>query len=131
MSGGKEEDKKEPISRQTLGFISTVDALVLVVRAFANSSVPLPEGTDRVDPLRDVDNMMLELSFSDIGIIERSLERIKAEIGKMRGPEREQREREEEVLTRILPLIEAGTPIRAMNLSEDELKGYTKLWLSH
>src|ERR687883_1823555 len=41
---GKAGDKKEPISRQTLGFISAVDALVPVVRAFANPSVPLPEG---------------------------------------------------------------------------------------
>src|ERR1041385_539336 len=29
MSGAKAADNKEPISRQTLGFISTVDALVL------------------------------------------------------------------------------------------------------
>src|SRR6476619_5409349 len=56
---GKPADQKEPISRQTLGFISTVDALVLVVRAFANPAVPLLEGTERVDPLRDVDSMML------------------------------------------------------------------------
>src|SRR2546425_2884880 len=87
MSGGKAADKKEPISRQTLGFISTVDALVLVVRAFANPSVPLPEGTERVDPVRDVDNVMLELAFSDMGIIERRLERLKAEIAKKPGPE--------------------------------------------
>src|SRR5919201_6180563 len=70
---GKAGDTKEPISRQTLGFISAVDALVLVVRAFANPSVPLPEGTERVDPVRDVDNVMLELAFSDLGIIERRL----------------------------------------------------------
>ncbi|MFL5732734.1 MAG: redox-regulated ATPase YchF [Chloroflexia bacterium] len=119
---GKPIDPKEPISRQTLGFISTVDALVLVVRAFANPSVPLPEGTDRVDPLRDVESMMLELSFSDLGIIERRLERIKAEIAKMRGPEREMREHEEEVLARIGPVLEAGTPIRDMGLSEDDEK---------
>src|SRR5437870_5688305 len=40
ISSAKVVDKKEPISRQTLGFISTVDALVLVTRAFANPSVP-------------------------------------------------------------------------------------------
>jgi ribosome-binding ATPase len=119
---GKADDKKEPISRQTLGFISTVDALVLVVRAFANPSVPLPEGTERVDPVRDVDNVMLELAFSDLGIIERRLERLKAEIPKMRGPERETREHEHEVLARIGPALEAGTPIRSMDLGEDDEK---------
>src|SRR5438477_12448283 len=119
---GKADDKKEPISRQTLGFISTVDALVLVVRAFANPSVPLPEGTERVDPVRDVDDVMLELTFSDLGIIERRLERLKAEIPKMRGAERETREHEQEVLARIGPALEAGTPIRGMDLSEDDEK---------
>src|SRR5438874_976027 len=119
---GKADDKKEPISRQTLGFISTVDALVLVMRAFANPSVPLPEGTERVDPVRDVDNVMLELAFSDLGIIERRLERLKAEIPKMRGAERETREHEQEVLARIGPALEAGTPIRGMELSEDDEK---------
>jgi GTP-binding protein YchF len=119
---GKVDDKKEPISRQTLGFISTVDALVLVVRAFDNPSVPLPEGTERIDPLRDVDSVMLELAFSDLGIIERRLERIKAEISKMRGPEREMRELEQDVLTRIGPALEAGTPIRNMDLTEDDEK---------
>src|SRR3954466_9570037 len=94
---GKPIDPKEPISRQTLGFISTVDALVLVVRAFANPSVPLPEGTDGIDPIRDVESVLLELAFSDQGIIERRLERLKAEIPKMKGLEREMREREHEV----------------------------------
>lgn len=119
---GKEVDKKEPISRQVLGFISTVDALVLVVRAFANAAVPLPEGTEGVDPARDAESMMLELAFSDLGIIERRMERIKAEIGKMKGAERELREREQEVLSRIGPALEEGKHIRDLDLNEDEEK---------
>ncbi|MDQ6695011.1 MAG: redox-regulated ATPase YchF [Chloroflexota bacterium] len=118
----KEREAKEPISRQTLGFISSVDALVLVARAFDNSSVPLPEGTEGVDPVRDAESVMLELAFSDLGIIERRMERIKGEIAKLKGPERELREREQEVLTRIGPELEAGTNIRDMGLSEDEEK---------
>ena len=118
----KERDAKEPISRQTLGFISTVDALVLVVRAFANPSVPLPEGTEGIDPIRDVENLMLEMAFSDLGIIERRLERVKGEIAKLKGPEREVREHEQEVLTRLQPALEEGTPIRDLGLNEDDEK---------
>lgn len=117
-----EKNNKEPISRQTLGFISTVDALVLVVRAFESSSVPLPESTDVVDPVRDVESVMLEMTFSDLGIIERRLERIKGEIAKMKGAEREMREREQEVLIRVSPALEEGTPIRSLGLNEDDEK---------
>jgi GTP-binding protein YchF len=123
MSGAaKEKESKEPISRQTLGFISTVDALVLVVRAFENAAVPLPEGSPGVDPMRDLETVMLEMAFSDLGIIERRLERLKGEIQKMKGAEREMREHEQEVLTRIGPSLEDGTHIRALGLSEDEDK---------
>src|SRR5205807_7630819 len=49
-------------------------------------------------------------------------ERLKAEISKMRGAEREQREIELEVLARISPQLEEGTPIRNMGISEDDEK---------
>src|SRR6478609_5745535 len=71
MHSAKSADKKEPISRQVLGFLSGMDALVLVVRAFDSPTVPLPEGTEGVDSLRDLDSVMLEMTFSDLGIIER------------------------------------------------------------
>lgn len=122
MTGGKDAGNKEPISRQVLGFISTVDALVLVVRAFENAAVPLPEGTEGVDPMRDAESVMLELAFSDLGIIERRLERLKGEIQKTKGPERELREREQVVLTRIGPALEEGKHIRDLGLNEDDEK---------
>lgn len=118
----QEKGSKEPISRQTLGFISTVDALVLVARAFQNPSVPLPEGTTAPDPLRDIETVMLELAFSDLGIIERRLERLVGEIAKMKGPEREARERERDVLKQIGPSLEEGTHIRSLDLNEDDDK---------
>lgn len=119
-AAAKEKESKEPISRQTLGFLSTMEALVLVVRAFENPAVPLPEGVDSVDPARDAETVILEMTFSDLGIIERRLERLKSEIPKMKGIERETREREHEVMTRILPALEEGNTIRDMGLSEDD-----------
>jgi GTP-binding protein YchF len=121
-AAARERDSREPVSRQTLGFISGVDALVVVVRAFESTSVPFPEGTEGVDPIRDVDTIMLEMAFSDLSIIERRLERLKSEIPKMKGAERESREREQEVLSRIGPALENGTPIREMELSEEDEK---------
>lgn len=121
-AAAKESGSKEPISRQTLGFLGGMEALVLVVRAFENPSVPLPEGVDSVDPARDAETVMLEMTFSDLGIIERRLERLKGEIPKMKGVERETRERELDVLSRVMPTLEAGGTIRDMGLSEDDEK---------
>lgn len=121
-AAAKEANNKEPISRATLGFLSTMEALVLVVRAFENASVPLPEGVDSIDPARDAETFMLEMAFSDLGIIERRLERLKGEIPKMKGAERESREREQEVLTRVAPVLEQGGAIRDMGLNEDDEK---------
>jgi len=47
---------------------------------------------------------------------------LKAEMPKMRGAERETREREQVVLSRIAPALEEGTPIRALDLDEDDEK---------
>lgn len=105
---------------QLLGHLAQGQALVHVVRAFEDANVPHPE--ERVDPLRDIETINLEFTFSDLGIIEKRLERIKATIGKTRGAEREANEREAVVLERLRGELEAGTPIRAVELSEDDRK---------
>ena len=60
-----------------LNYLSNADALIQVVRAFENDKVPHLSGS--VNPKRDLNDMDLELVFSDLTIIERRLERI--EIG--------------------------------------------------
>src|SRR5690242_539115 len=70
-----------------LNEIQKVQALVHVVRAFEDPNLPHPEGS--VDPLRDIETMDLELTFSDLAIIEKRLVRLEDSIKKTRGPERE------------------------------------------
>src|SRR5206468_922377 len=45
-----------------------------------------------------------------------------AEIPKLKGPERETREREQDVLARVVPALENGGSIRDMGLNEDDEK---------
>jgi ribosome-binding ATPase len=111
---------QQGLSGKLLGHLAQGQALVHVVRAFEESAVPHPE--DTVDPLRDVETLNLELTFSDLGIIEKRLERIKNTIGKTRGPEREANEREAALLERLRAELEAGRPIRAVELGEEEEK---------
>jgi ribosome-binding ATPase len=108
-----------------LNYISQVDALLHVVRAFDDPAVPHPQET--VNPVRDIETVDLELAFSDMAIIERRLQRLQGEIGKTAGKERELRTQEREVLLRLQAALEANTPIRDVELTPDEekmLRGY-------
>jgi GTP-binding protein YchF len=109
------------MSGQLLGQLAQADALVHVVRAF-ESDVPHPE--DSVDPMRDIETMNLELTFSDLGIIEKRLQRLAAQIPKLRGPEREAYEREQVVMEQLKSALEADTPLREVvpGLEPDDVK---------
>jgi GTP-binding protein YchF len=108
------------LSGQLLGHLSQAEALVHVVRAFADAAVPHPEET--VDPLRDIETLNLEFTFSDLGIIEKRQARIQAMIPKLRGTEREAHEREAALLQRLQAALEAGAPLREVELTPDEAK---------
>jgi len=105
---------------QLLGQLAQANALVLVVRAFEDANVPHPEET--VDALRDLETLLLEFTFSDLGIIEKRLVRIDQTVGKLRGTEREQHEREREALLRCKVALEADTPIREVELDEEDAR---------
>lgn len=108
-----------------LNYLGTADALLHVIRAFADEQVPHPEGN--VDAERDREALDLELAFSDLAIIERRLSRLDGEIGKMAGRDREARIAERDLLVRLQQTLEQDTPIRAVALTEEEdrmIRGY-------
>jgi GTP-binding protein YchF len=100
--------------------LSQMDALIHVVRAFKNESVPHPQET--IDPARDIEGMTLELTFADLALVEKRLDRITAEMKPMKGQEREIAEREAALLGRIGEELGTGLPVRAMLFSEEERK---------
>jgi ribosome-binding ATPase len=110
------------MSGALLGHLSQADALVLVARAFPDSDVPHVENT--IDPLRDVETLMLELHFSDLGGVEKRLERLKSQVPKVTGREREALEREQALMFRLQSTLEAETPIREIlaELDPDDVK---------
>ncbi len=118
------------ISAQKLGDLRTSDALVHVVRAFRDASVPHVNSS--VDPKRDLATLELELLFADHVVVERRLERIEPELRSAKGPEREQKERERAVLQKAMAALDAETPLRDAGLDEEERKevrGYRFLTL--
>ena len=110
------------MSGQLLGHLSQADALLLVVRAFDDPNVPHPEET--VDPERDIETLLLELTFSDLSIVDKRLQRLAAQIPKLRGAEREAYEREQVVMTKLKEALEADRPVREVlpELDPDEVK---------
>lgn len=115
------------MSGQLLGHLAQADALVHVVRAFENPDLVHPEGS--VDPARDIETLNLELAFSDLAIIEKRLQRITAQLPKMKGAEREAYEREQAVLDVLKAALEEETPLRevvpTLNPDDDKiLRGF-------
>jgi GTP-binding protein YchF len=108
-----------------LNYISGADALLHVGRAFEDETVPHPEGA--VDLTRDVAAVDLELIFSDLGIIERRLAKLNAEISKMSSKDRELRIAERDLLVWLQGELETERPIRDVELTEEQerlLRGY-------
>src|SRR5438874_1978563 len=93
------------------------DALVHVVRAFHDPSVPHPTGS--VDPARDAQAMEDELILADLGLVERRLERLDKDLKKNRSTDLE---RERDVILLCKSALEEGRPLRALELKGDDLK---------
>jgi hypothetical protein len=104
----------------TTNFLASVknnDALVQVVRLFANDSVPHPDGN--VDVLRDVAVFETEFILSDLAIIESRLERIAKQLQK--SPD-ETVKREQPLLQRCHQILEQERPLREAPFGKEELQ---------
>lgn len=112
--------KTEGLAPAYVEQVAKADALLLVVRAFLDESVPHLEGT--IDPWRDLATMLDELAFTDQLLLAKRLDRIGEMMGKVKPAEREAMERERTLLRRLLDGLEAGVPIRDQPQDEDELK---------
>jgi ribosome-binding ATPase len=108
-----------------LNSLKNADALLHVVRAFEDDRIPHPEGS--VDPARDIALFDLEMIFSDLAIVEKRLERLGKGLKKARTPDLET---EYSVLLRYKEALESEAPLRAVEVSAEELrlvKGFTFL----
>jgi hypothetical protein len=107
-------------SAQFLAQLARCDALIHVVRAFTDETVPHPQGS--VDAARDIAAMDLELSFADAAFIEKRLDRMETESRSLKAGERDAIERQVALLRRLKRGLEAETPLRAQPLDEEEAR---------
>ena len=99
-----------------LASLRQVDALIHVLRAFEDESIP---HVGAIDPLRDIKNVEFDLMVSDLGQIEKRLERLEKDLKKMRSPELE---RENALLLRAKEAIEKEQPLRELEMTPEEKK---------
>jgi len=112
--------KEKGISGQFLAQLSNVDALINVVRAFTDESIPHIEGS--VDVERDIATIDLELAFSDLALLERRLQRIDISLKGAKQLERQGLLREQEMLMKVKADLEKDMPIRELKLTTGEAR---------
>ena len=99
-----------------IGHLRQVDALIHVLRAFENDEVP---HVGPIDPLRDIKNVDFDLMVSDLGQIEKRLERLEKDLKKMRTPELE---KENELLKLANAHLGSERPLREMEMTPEDKK---------
>jgi GTP-binding protein YchF len=107
-------------SGSLLSQLSKVDALISVVRAFVDESVPHTEGS--LDAERDITNMDLGLTLSDLTLVERRLEKIEVSLKGAKPSERQALFKEQELLAIVKASLEKDTPVRELNLTDDQAR---------
>jgi GTP-binding protein YchF len=96
--------------------LRNVDALIHVLRAFEDDSIP---HVGEIDPLRDIKNVEFDLMVSDLTQIEKRLERLQKDLKKMRTADLE---KENELLLRAKEALEQEKPLRELEMSAEEKK---------
>src|SRR5262252_7827596 len=101
-----------------IGHLRQVDALIHVVRAFDDPSIP---HVGPIDPVRDIKNVEFDLMVSDLGQIEKRLERVEKDLKKMKSPDLE---KEFELLKRAKAHLETERPLRELEMTPEDKKRF-------
>lgn len=106
--------KGEGLGNKFLGNIRATDAILHVVRCFESDDIEHVDGS--VDPLRDIDTIETELLLADL---ESALKRRDRFVKIARSGDKDGKFHYETAL-KLVAALEAGTPIRAGEWTEDE-----------
>ncbi len=114
----RDASKGAGLGNSFLSFVSESDALLHVVRAFNNESVPHPE--ESINPLRDWKIVEMELIYRDLGVIGNRLSRLDEKAAKKKLTPAENTELE--LLRELQNHLMDERPLREFNLNEEQLK---------
>ena len=107
----------EGLGNKFLSHIREVDAIIEVVRCFDNGDIIHVEG--KVDPIRDIEIINLELMLADLEVINNRI----GKIGKKASMSKDKEViREVNVLNKLKENLEKNIPVRQLEFNDDELK---------
>ena len=106
--------KGEGLGNQFLANIRETDAIIQVVRCFEDDNIIHVEGS--VDPIRDIETIQIELALADLA----SAEKRRDKNARMAKSGDKQAKAENDVLEKLLPVLEEGRPARAVELTKEE-----------
>lgn len=104
----------EGLGNKFLANIRECDAIAQVVRCFDNDNIIHVEGN--VDPIRDVEDINLELIYCDLEQTQKRLQKLGQKITMGTKEDKE----EGAVLVKALDALEKGNPIRSLELTPEE-----------
>ena len=110
--------RSQGISGRYRNIIQSATAFLVVIRAFHNDAVPHPTGA--VDPARDLEAMLGELSFADLEVLERASTRLAEQFNKTKPADRPAMLRHRETVEKARAGLEAGIPVRRQEFTDSE-----------
>ncbi len=122
-----ESQKRGTFSDQFLGQLRTVDAVLVIVRAFAHELVAHP--LQSIDPDRDLRLVQEEFILSDLGIVENRMRTLEKQL---RVHKNDHDVREYHLLEKFKSTLENAHPLRTLAISNEEealIRGYQFLTL--
>ncbi|MDA1188968.1 MAG: redox-regulated ATPase YchF [Chloroflexi bacterium] len=121
MPGAPDEfGKSAGIVGELLSHLQRSDALMIVARGFEDPSVV--NERNRIDAVRDIDEMLSELAFADLAVLERRVQRVKDSFKGAKQTERAGLEKEQALLEKMQKELENETHIRHQQLTPEERK---------
>jgi GTP-binding protein YchF len=108
----------EIFTGEAVSQLQKTDALLAVVRAFEDGSVPHILGS--VDWRRDLEKVGFDLQFADIALLDRRIQRLNDGMKGLKAADRDETQKAVEILHKVQADLESGLPLRARQLSEGQ-----------
>lgn len=110
--------RSQGISGRYRNILQSATAFLVVVRAFHNDAAPHPAG--EVNPARDLETMLSELSFADLEVLERASTRLADQFNKTKPADRPAMARHKDTVDKARAGLENGVPVRRQSFTDSE-----------